>query len=448
MLTHDRAAIISIGDELILGQTLDTNSQWLSTQLGEWNIRVVEHVTVPDDLEAHAAAIERLARAVPLVICTGGLGPTADDLTREALARVMGEQLITDADSLARIEALFAKRARPMTDLQRTQALRPRSAVSLRNDHGTAPGLFGRVQIGRDPCEVFCLPGPPNEMRPMLLEVVRPMLRPPVGRVVGVRVLHTLGMGEGDLAARLGPLMDRARNPLVGTTASGGIVSIRIRCEGLDAAATAAALDETEQLCRHAASPFVFGAGDETLMSATIDLLRGRGEKLVTVESCTGGMVGSLLTSVPGSSDVYLGGWVTYANEMKAAEVGVPEAMIAEHGAVSEQVACAMAEGALRSQPAAHHAIAITGIAGPGGGSALKPVGTVFIAVASCHGLASSTSRAPTSDERMKSTEIRRFIFSGGREAVRDRAAKMALAMVRFRAAGVEPGRLLWEVSG
>ncbi len=437
MTVHDRAAIISIGDELILGQTLDTNSRWISATLGEWNIRVAEHVTVPDDLAAQVAAMRRLAATVPLLICTGGLGPTADDLTRTALAELLGEPLVLDDAALAEITAMFQRRGRALTDLQRTQAMRPRSAAMLPNPHGTAPGLHAQLpaplptaHCPNPRADIFCLPGPPNEMMPMLLEQVRPRLNPPHATVVSTRILHTLGAGEGDLAQRLGNLMNRDRNPLVGTTASGGVVSVRIRYEGPEASA-AAAVAETEARCRASCAPFVFGTGEDTIMSVTLDLLRARGEKLDTVESCTGGLVGSLLTSVPGSSDAYLGGWVTYANNFKTAEVGVPEHLLQAHGAVSEPVARAMADGALAAPAgaAAAHALAITGVAGPGGGSDAKPVGTVFIALAS----------------RGSPTHVRRFAFSGGRDAVRDRAAKMALAMLRFRLLGQAPGPLLWE---
>jgi len=251
-------------------------------------------------------------------------------------------------------------------------------------------------------------------------------------------VLHTLGLGEGELAQRLGTLMDRSRNPLVGTTASGGVVSIRVRYEGPGSGADAA-MRETMDACRAAAGSYAFGEGDDTIMSATLDALRRYpgGGRLLVVESCTGGLLGSLLTTVPGSSDVFLGGWITYDNAVKRSQVGVPGTVLEASGAVSAECARAMAEGALKADIGvrATHAIAITGIAGPGGGSEAKPAGTVFIALsgAACGAV---------------STEVRRFLFTGGREGVRDRAAKMAMAMLRFRLVG-EPGvRLLWEVRG
>lgn len=446
---HSSAAILSIGDELALGQKLDTNAQWIATRLTAIGISVREHVTIADDLDQHVAALERLAREHPLIISTGGLGPTADDLTRAALARVMREELVEDAEALAHIRALFEKRGRALTDLQRSQALRPRSARCLDNPNGTAPGLHGVVNSGvaadgggrgaHARCDVFCLPGPPGEMKPMFERHVVPALRP--ARRIVTSALHCLGIGEGDLAKRLGSLMDRDRNPLVGTTASGGIVSIRIRYEAPPApnadATPIPVLEETIAACRQAGSPFIFGEGDTTIQRVVLDCLRTRGERLVVAESCTGGGLGALFTETSGASAALAGGWITYSNEMKALMLGVPGAMIARHGAVSEEVAAAMALGALEHAggggPA--HALAITGIAGPDGGSEPKPVGTVFIA------------RHSTGDSGAQGTEVRRFLISGTREDIRDRSAKLALMMLRFHLLGLEVPRTLWQVS-
>lgn len=448
---HSSAAILSIGDELALGQKPDTNSQWLSERLLALGIVVREHATIADDLTQHVAALRRLAAAHPLVISTGGLGPTADDLTRQALAEVMGEELIEDADALEQVRAVMTRRGRELTALQRTQALRPGSARCLGNEMGTAPGIHGVIRMGatadsledsvagrgaRATCDVYCLPGPPGEMRAMFDRWVAPELKPVAGRAVRTKVLHCLGIGEGDLAARLGGLMDRGRNPAVGTTASGAVVSVRIRYEG-DACGAEAAMAETERAARAAGGAFVFGEEDQTIQRVVLDCLKIRGERLVVAESCTGGGLGALFTETPGASDALVGGWITYSNEMKAAMLGVPGTMFARHGAVSAEVAAAMAVGALRAAAGAggaRHALAITGIAGPGGGSEAKPVGTVFI------------SRASANPGRDVDVEVRRFLITGDRDDIRDRSANLALMMLRFHLLSLDVPRTLWQI--
>jgi nicotinamide-nucleotide amidase len=434
--THSRAVIVSIGDELVLGQSLDTNSKWLSERLLDRGAAVIRHVTVADDVEAIASEIGRAAADAELVVATGGLGPTMDDLTRAALARAMGRELVEDAEALAQVRAWFESRGRVMPEPNRVQALRPAGAVCLENTAGTAPGLRGAVG-GAD---VFCLPGPPREMRPMFERFVLPALRP--AREVRTRLVRTFGLGESRVAELLGDLMRRDRNPLVGTTASAGVVTVRMRWE-LDSAehlhgspAAKAALDEADRLVRAALGAAVFtpegGDGEQELATVVLHLLKARRERFAVAESCTGGLIGALVTAVPGSSAAFAGGWITYTNAMKAAEVGVPREMFTEAragapGAVSREVARAMAEGALLR--AAHelggtsgvdHALAVTGIAGPEGGSEAKPVGTVWICRASREG----------------SMDCRRFLFGGGRESVREWAAATALGMLRLKLAG------------
>ncbi|MCX5690939.1 MAG: competence/damage-inducible protein A, partial [Planctomycetota bacterium] len=278
---HSTAAILSVGDELVLGQTLDTNSRWLSQQLTDAGIMPVIHLTVPDDLGAQQQAFTQLAAKVDVIIASGGLGPTADDLTREALAAAMGVPLELDPVSLSQIEAFFAARGRTMSDLNRVQAMFPRSAMPIPNIHGTAPGIMGQVRTDGHACEVFCIPGPPREMMPMFTSLVLPRLRPDPSRAIHTRVLHTFGIGESDLAQRLGPLMARDADPMVGTTASGGVVSIRIRCRGSHGDdRVVQAMHRCEQACRGAGGDYVFGAGDDSLAAACVRLLQERGMKL------------------------------------------------------------------------------------------------------------------------------------------------------------------------
>lgn len=433
---HAKAAILSIGDELTLGQTLDTNSRWIAGRLMDLGILPMEHVTVPDDRVAHTAALRRLAASADVVISTGGLGPTSDDLTRQALADATNDELVEDPIALAEIEAWFAGRGRAMTTINRVQALRPTRARSLPNPNGTAPGLFSQLRrtasqssIPHD-CDVFCLPGPPREMIPMFESQVAPRLKPPPGRTVRTRVLHCVGIGESDLALRLGPLMDRGRMPLVGTTASGGIVSIRIRYEGpLSPPEADAIVRATEERSREVAAPYVFGEESQTLPERVVASLRSRSQSLVAVESCTGGMLGEAVTSVSGSSIAFMGGWVTYSNAMKSALVGVPEKTFAPSGpgAVSRECVQAMAIGGLR-RSSADWCLAITGIAGPDGGSLVKPVGTVYIALAG---------------KSLATPDVRLFQMGGDRATIREWSVKSALAMLWMHLAATPRVRLL-----
>ena len=416
-----------MGDELTLGQRLDTNSRWLSARLLDLGIEVVEHVTVPDELEATVAAFRRLAVGVDLLISTGGLGPTADDLCRAALARATDDTLVEDSAALESVKRWFSGRGREMNAINRVQGQRPSRAACLSNERGTAPGLATRIGA----CDVFCLPGPPAEMSAMFEAHVRPRLVPAPGRTVRTHALHCFGIGESELAARLGPLMDRTRNPLVGTTASGGVVSIRVRYDATGSASDAArAMDETVRAARAAAVPYCFGEGDTTLQQAVLSELRTRARTLAVAESCTGGLLGSKFTEVPGASAVFVGGWITYSNEMKSSQVGVPPSLIAAHGAVSHHTAEAMARGAL-DRAAADFALSITGVAGPDGGSPDKPVGTVWIALAARHG----------SDTPVVS---RRFNMGGGdRQSVREWSARAAMMMLFLYLKGAATTKLL-----
>ncbi len=438
---HTACVIISIGDELTLGQSLDTNSRWLSARLLECGIVTARRVTVPDDAGAIERAMREAAADAGLVISTGGLGPTEDDLTRVALAAAMGDELVEDAEALRAIGGWYAARGSRMPATNRVQAMRPRGAACLPNPHGTAPGL--RARLGG--ADVFCLPGPPREMGPMFESCVAPALRPPAGRVVRTRALPTFGYGESRVAELLGDLMRRGRNPLVGTTASAGVVTVRLRYEG-GASGAEDALAATERAVRAALGAAVLTpegeARERTLAGVVLDLLKERGETLAVAESCTGGLLGAILTEVPGSSAVFAGGWITYTNAMKHAELGVPDRFVPDAadarapGAVSEETARAMALGcrerarfALRGAAGVDHALAITGVAGPEGGTGAKPVGTVWVCRASRDG----------------TVDARRFLFRGGRDAVRTWSAMSALGMLRLKLLGVEM-ELLGEV--
>jgi nicotinamide-nucleotide amidase len=402
-----KAAILSIGDELVLGQTQDTNARWLAQRLASVGVPCVQFRVVPDALEAQASALRELAGTADLVVVTGGLGPTDDDLTREALRMAMGEAspLVHDAEAAESLHRWFRDRGRAMPEINARQAQRPAGARCLANDFGTAPGLQATVGAAR----VFCLPGPPREMQPMFERYVSPVL-PRLAMATGV--VHAFGQGESFLAERLGERMRRDRNPLVGTTASGAVVSARVRGTG-DAADPGAMETELSDIERIWA-PYAFGRGDMTLAGAVGHELRSRGLTLALAESCTGGLAGSMVTAEPGSSVWFRGGVMCYANEAKRDLCGVRQASLDSQGAVSETVAIELADG-VRSRLAADWSASITGIAGPSGGSESKPVGTVFIGV-SGPGF----------------SQARRFHFPGERASIRDRAARGALALVRL----------------
>lgn len=428
---HRSAAILSVGDELVLGQTLDTNSRWLSARLHAAGVRVREHRTVPDDLGQLTLVMRSLAHGperVDLLVVTGGLGPTADDLTRPALAALLQSPLVLDEGAEADLRRWFTGRSMPDGNL--AQAMRPAAAECLPNPHGTAPGLWASVDAGAD---VACLPGPPREMHPMFEDHLLPRLRRDPGTVIRTRVIPTFGLGESEVAARLGTLMDRSRSasglPMVGTTASQGVVTIRVRAEGAPDPASALADAAARESVERVGPEWVLADHEATLAECVVGLLRVASRSLVVVESCTGGLLGGLIADVPGASDVFLGGWITYSNGLKQRQVGVPERVLAEHGAVSRECAAAMAEGGLAAA-GADHALAITGIAGPSGGTAGKPVGTVWIALAS----------------RGSPTDVRRFSLRGDRSNIRTWSAQAALGMLRLRLIGREGLALLRQV--
>jgi nicotinamide-nucleotide amidase len=406
------AEVISLGAELMTGAAVDTNSAWLSEALACCGVPVRRHTTVGDDRSAITAVLRETADRVELVVVTGGLGPTADDLTRHALADALGVPLVTDTESLGQIEAFFRKLNRPMPEGNRVQAELPRGCVVLPNEWGTAPGIEAR--FGR--ATVFCLPGVPREMQALFGRYIVPFIdrhAPPRG--INTRVLRTFGAGESNLAEQIADLMTPGRNPAVGTTASEGVISVRIvaRAESRSAAAQLADADEAE--VRRRLGPLVYGHDDDTLASVVGAQLAERGLTVATAESCTAGLIAKMLTDVAGSSRYVLGGIITYSNALKTVLLNVPAQLIESHGAVSEQVARVMAENC-RTLFECDFALSVTGIAGPGGGTATKPVGLVHVGLAS-----------------PRETVVRECRFSDrfSRDAIRDRSAKTALNMLR-----------------
>jgi nicotinamide-nucleotide amidase len=426
-----RAIILSIGDELVLGQTVDTNSAWLSQQLAAVGFAVAAHLTVADDQRAIEQAIEESVGRCDVLLISGGIGPTEDDLTRQALAAVMKAPLEPNDVWLAELENFFRARRRAMPEGNRIQAMIPRGATMIFNHAGTAAGIDAAYVSGdqKTVCRVFVMPGVPKEMKAMFTRDVLPHVKDlGGGAVILSRTLHTFGFGESAVAERIGPQMMRGRNPSVGTTVSGGVVSVRINSSFASHEEAASELASTEAACRAALGDLVYGADEDSLQDVVGRMLieHAPGKTVVTAESCTGGLLAKMFTDKPGSSAYFDRGFVTYSNAAKEDMLGVPAPVLSEHGAVSEPVVRAMVLGALR-ESGAHFGLAISGVAGPGGGTPQKPVGTVCIAVA----------RAPTSAQDSAAEPlVRTFNFPGDREMIRDRAAKTALSMLRFHLLG------------
>jgi len=428
-----QAAIISIGDELALGQTVDTNSAWLSQQLASRGIQTLLHMTVADDLSSIIDAIQFSVVRTGLVLISGGLGPTADDMTRQAIADTIGADLVLDDAELTKVKAFFDKRGRPMAEANTVQAMKPETASMLTNDWGTAPGL----QITLGEAELFAMPGVPREMKSMFTHRVMPILESmDLGgdRVIMTTKLNTFGIGESNVADRMGDLMTRDKNPMVGTTVAKGVVSIRIRSEFPTMKQAQEKLDEALAAVRDRMGALAYSRDEVGLQEVLLDLLKSgdRPQTIATAESCTGGMIAQMLTDVPGSSDVVVGGWVTYSNDLKTKCVDVDEQLLIEHGAVSGSVVCAMAAGAVR-EAGSDWALSTSGIAGPGGGTDDKPVGTVWI------GLAHRT------DAGIQ-TQAMRVHLPGTRFEVRDRSAKCALQMLRLALMGEPLTTIDWAM--
>lgn len=379
-----KAEIVSIGSEFVSGQSLDTNSQWLSRGLGAVGIPVHYHTTVADDLEENVSAFRVAIDRADLVLMSGGLGPTQDDLTREALASVAGKSLIEHAGSLEAIAAMFARRNRPMAERNRVQALLPEGAEPLPNRVGTAPGIW--MKVGET--FVGCLPGVPSEMRLMFDEQVLPRLKGLgwLNRFIVHHKINMFGRGESDIEAQALDLTARGRMPEVGITAHEATISFRVSAEGTTEAEARASMEPTLAIIRERFGDLIVGEGSEDVADGLVALLARSGTTIATAESCTGGLVARLITEIAGVSPYFPGGVVSYANEAKMELLGVPRVLLEAHGAVSPEVAEAMAVG-VRQRLNADLGLSITGIAGPTGGSPEKPVGLVYLGLAQVSGV-------------------------------------------------------------
>lgn len=368
--------IITIGTEIMLGQITDSNTPYIANALTEKGIQVLFQTSVGDDKELLKSALKIAAERVDLIIITGGLGPTANDVTREALSDFFGVSLVLDGESYTHIQKIVESRHRKVTDADKKQAMVPEGATVVSNTHGTAAGFAFR----HGNAEFVCLPGVPGEMRSMLQKYLETRATSTSGEGCSLtRTIHTFGISERAVEDAVRNCKEQAR---VMTLVHDGVVSVSILATAPTGEDAVKILDAVEQNARQKLGHAVFGTGDETLESAVALLLKKHNKTIAVAESCTGGLVSDKLTNIPGISEFFLEGVVAYSNRAKSSILGVPEELIIKHGAVSPEVARAMAEG-IQKRSAANVGIGTTGIAGPGGATKDKPVGLVYVAFVS-----------------------------------------------------------------
>ncbi|GAB4204050.1 MAG: competence/damage-inducible protein A [Sandaracinaceae bacterium] len=411
-------ALLAIGTELTRGELVNTNSAWLASRIVALGLEVPEHLVVDDDVPRIVAALRGLAARHAFVVCTGGLGPTTDDLTAQAAAEAVGKPLVRSEVALEQIRRRFATIGRSMGPSNEKQADLPEGAELLPNADGTAPGFA--IDLGD--ARVFFLPGVPKEMERMFTEHGEPRIAPHATRTTHQIHLRTFGAGESAIGERLAGLEAELPGITLGYRASFPEVEVKVLARAADASQAESLAERGAARVRERLGALVYGDGHDTFPAYLGRVLRDRGLTLALAESCTGGLAGQLITSVPGSSEYLLLDAVTYSNAAKIQLLGVHAELIRAYGAVSAEVAAAMADGVLRVA-GADLALSITGIAGPGGGSAEKPVGTVWLA------LARRDARATT----------RLLQLGGSRDRIRTLAAYTGLRWVAD--AALENGR-------
>ncbi len=411
-----KAEIITVGNELLSGATVDTNSAYLAEKLSEFGIIVARRTTVPDAVEQIAEAVEEAWRRTPLIITTGGLGPTNDDVTKKALARALGKPLVLHEEILKKVEERFRRRGEKMPLVNQNQALLPSGAKWFVNNYGTAPGILIEEREKR----LIALPGVPKEMKGIFEDEVIPYLHNVIGAASPVvhRRLRTTGIAESALYEKIQRVIPEGEGLHFAFLPSYYGVDMRLEVSGREKEEAEKILNEKLSKIRPLLGDYVYAEGEASMEEVVGQFLLRHKKKLAVAESCTGGLVAKRITDVPGSSDYFERGVVTYANEAKHQLLGVPLKLFKTVGAVSPEVVERMAKG-MRKLAKVDIGIGVTGIAGPGGGSAEKPVGLTFIALA----------------DRKKSW-VEKFIFSSDREINRLRASQAALNMVRLYLSG------------
>ena len=417
-----KAAILAVGSELLGTDRLDTNSLKLTALLERYGAELRRKAVIGDSEAEIAAELRNLLPSVDLILITGGLGPTADDVTREAVAAALGRGLHLDSEVLAALERRFRSLGWQMPEVNRRQAWVVEGAAVLANDRGTAPGLC--VESGG--CTLFLFPGVPTELEGLMASALEPWLAERSGGAAReTAVIKIAGLPESVVEERIAPAYGEFGREAITILANAGEIRLQATAAGPEPERRARLKAMVERLAALAGDAVFTTREEDTLESVVGDLLRAAGSTLTAAESCTGGLFSQRITAVPGSSDYFLGAAITYSNELKTQLVGVPADLIAEHGAVSEPVARAMAEGARRTL-GSDWAVGITGVAGPGGGSEAKPVGTVHLAVA-----------GPRDGE----VEHRQLRLPGDRDRVRRFSTQIVLEMLRRRLLAVAAER-------
>lgn len=404
-----KCEIIAVGTELLLGNIVNTNAQYLSQKLADLGIDVYYHVAVGDNLQRLSGTIKEGLLRSDLIITSGGLGPTVDDLTKEGVADALGLRLLPDEATIRRIEGMFKAMGRIMTENNVKQGYIPEGAAILENDNGTAPGVL--VEKGGK--LVIMLPGPPKELYPMFEDKVLPFLRTKVNSTIRSRMLRVIGVGESAAEDMLKDIFNTQTNPTIAPYAKDGEVHLRITAKADKAEEAEIMIDGMESRVREILGENIYGYDEETLEEVVVKLLQQGNLTLALAESCTGGLVANRITDVPGASENLMYGVVSYSNEAKMKLLGVKEETLKDHGAVSSQTAEQMALG-VRKILNTDIGVSITGIAGPGGGSKEKPVGLCYIGIAF-----------------REAVEVHKLNFTGNRKRIKWNTSSRALDLLR-----------------
>ncbi len=411
-----KAEILAVGTELLMGQIVNTNAQYLSSKLPDVGISVYYHSVVGDNPERLRESLELALKRCDVVITTGGLGPTQDDLTKETISEVCGRRLVLHQESLDAIRAFFKKIGREMTHNNEKQAYMPENCTILKNNNGTAPGCI----IEQGGKVIVMLPGPPSEMKPMFDDSVFPYFRERSSYTIESKFLRVFGIGESAMETKILDLIEGQTNPTIATYAKEGEVTIRVSArveQGKDAEKL---LGPVIEEIRKRTGDSLYSEEDRTLDQVAAELLSGHKLTLATAESCTGGLISQMLTNIPGISSVFMGGAVTYSNDAKEEYLGVRRDTLLQYGAVSRQTAAEMAAG-VRSRLKTDIGVAVTGIAGPDGGTPDKPVGLVYIGLSS-----------------VKGTVTKELRLLGNRKRIRTITALHVFDMIRRHVSGLE----------